>query len=335
LGEHGYGAQHSDFYSETTFVPLIFHGNKIPKNKVLRELVSTMDIGVTLLELANLNYKNSTDGIPLFKTDGKPAPIPNREQLIVGHLFRIRSLQLISFPYSYILNFDFFYKSWFFSGKILVPEDRFKHIPGKWVEIKLFDKGGNELRVTFPYAYTYGKGMNYAALRFEIEKNSGVYVGCRLNGSKWTAPFKIDNKTKTAAVFFPVTAADRLTAYIGFKEGAKVANLRYAFLTKKEFSNYAPSCKEIKNKKIFEELRTLRKFKSTDELYNLESDIQMTKNLLKRKKYPRKLVVEGKRKIYRFFDYYLENMKKIIGQGKPERDLTEKEKEMLKSLGYL
>ena len=111
--------------------------------------------------------------------------------------------------------------------------------------------------------------------------------------------------------------------------------MRYAFLPKKEFSNYAPSCKEIENKKIFGELRTLRKFKSSDELYNLESDMQMTKNLLKRKKPPGKIVVEGKRRIYQFFDYYLQNMKKIIGKGKPERDLTEKEKEMLKSLGYL
>jgi arylsulfatase A-like enzyme len=335
LGEHGYGAQHVDFYSETTFVPLIFYGFKIPKNKIVEEFVSTMDIGVTLLELANLNYKNPTDGIPLFKTNGKPAPIPNREQLIVGDLFRIRSLQLISFPYSYILNFDFFYKSWFFSGKILVPEDRFKRIPDKWVEIRHFDKGYNELRATFPYAITYGKGLNFAVLRFEVEENSGVSVGFKLNGSKWTKPFNIDNKTRTATAFFPVTAADLLTIYIGFKEGAKVSNLRYTFLPKKEFSNYAPSCKEIENKKIFEELRTLRKYKSSDELYNLAPDIRMTKNLLKRKKYPRKLVVEGKRKIYRLFDYYLQNMKKIIGKGKPERDFTEKEKEMLKSLGYL
>jgi len=335
LGEHGYGAQHWDFYSEITFVPLIFHGFKIPKNKISEEFVTTMDIGVTLLELANLKFKKPTNGIPLLKADGKLTAIPDREQLIIGDLHRVRSLQLISFPFSYILNYDFFYKYWYLSGKILVPGQRFKHIPGKWVEIKLFDKGNRELRVTFPYAGTLGKGMNYAALRFDIEKNSGVSVGCRLNGSKWTAPFKIDNKTRTATAFFPVTAVDLLTVYIALKEGAKVANLRYTLLPEKEFSNYATSCKKIENKKIFGELRTLRKFKSSDELYNLVPDIRMTKNLLKRKKYPRKLILEGKRKIYNFFDYYLENMKKIIGQVKSQRDLTEKEKEMFKSLGYL
>jgi hypothetical protein len=336
LGEHGFGSVHWDFYSETTFVPLIFHGYKIPKNKTARELVSTLDIGVTLLNLVNLHYKKSVDGIPLLKTDGKPAKIPGREQLIVGNPLRVRSLQLISFPYSFILNFDFFYKSWFFSGKILLPEDRFKGIPDKWLIVKHFDeKGDYEIRITYPYTYTFEKGLNFAALRFEVEKNNGVYAGCKLNNSKWSKPFNIDDKTKTATLFFPVTAADRLTAYIGFKEGAKVANLRYTFLPNKEFLHYSQSCKKIKNEKMFEELKTLRKYNSSDELYNLDSNIQMTKNLLKRKKQPTKVVVEGKRKIYQFLDYYLRKTKKIIGKGKPERDLTGKEKEMLKSLGYL
>ncbi|MFC2146860.1 hypothetical protein ACFLRT_05805, partial [Acidobacteriota bacterium] len=139
----------------------------------------------------------------------------------------------------------------------------------------------------------------------------------------------------TATLFFPVTAADRLTACIGFKEGAKVANLRYAFLPNKEFLHYSQSCKEIKNKKIFEELKTLRKYNSSDELYNLDSNIQMTKNLLKRKKQPSKVIVEGKRKIYKLLDYHVRKMKKIIGKGTPEKALTAKEKEMLESLGYL
>jgi len=335
LGEHGFSTYHKDFYSETTFVPLIFHGYKIPPNKVVRELVSTMDIGVTLLKLANLNYTKPTDGIPLLNLDGKPAVIPQRDQLIMGHLLYTRSLQHISFPYSYILNFDFFYKTWFFSGKIRVPEDRFNRTPGKWMEIRHFDKGSNELRITFPYAYTLGKGLNFAAVRFEIEKNNLVYVGCKLNISDWSEPFYIDDKTKTATAFFPVTAMDRLTVYIGFKQGAKIANFRYAFLPKEEFSAYSRSFKEIENKKIFSALKTLRKFKSSDELYNLDSDIQMTKNLLKHKKQPAKVTVERKRKMYNFLDYYLGKMKKIIGESKPERDLTEKEKEMLKSLGYL
>jgi arylsulfatase A-like enzyme len=336
LGEHGFGAVHWDFYSETTFVPLIFHGYKIPQNKIVEEFVSTMDIGVTLLNLANLHFEKPVDGIPLLKTGGELAAITKREQLIVGHPERVRSLQIISFPYSFILNFDFFYKYWYFSAEIPLPGNRFERIPDSWLKVKHFDKQGvYEIRINFPYTYTFEKGLNFGVVRFEIEKNNGVYAGCKLNDSKWSEPFNIDDKTKTATLLFPAAASDRLTAYIGFKEGAKVANLRYTFLPQKEFSNYSRYCKEIINKKPFADLGTLRKFKSANELYNLESDIEMTKNLLKRKKYPRNVIVEGKRKIYRFLDYYLQNAKKIIGKGSPEKDLTKKEKEMLKSLWYL
>ncbi|UCC39589.1 MAG: sulfatase-like hydrolase/transferase [Candidatus Aminicenantes bacterium] len=336
LGEHGFGAQHVDFYSETTFVPLIFHGFKIPQNKIVEELVSTMDIGVTLLKLANLNYKKPVDGIPILKLGGKLAAIRNREQLIVEDLRRVRSLQLISFPYSYILNFDFFYKSWFFTGKSILREGRFKRIPNNWVTVKYFDeKDCYELRMTFPYAYTYGKGMNFAVLRFEIEKNNGVYVGFKLNVSKWLEPFYINDETKSVTVFFPVTAADQLTAFIGFKKGAKFANLEYAFLPRKEFLGYTQSTKEIESKEIYGELQTLRKFKSSDELYDLDSDIEMIKDLFKSKKQIAEAVAaEGNRQIYELLDHYLRKIKEIMGRSKPERALTEKEKEMLKSLGY-
>lgn len=339
LGEHGFGAQHVDFYSETTLVPLIFHGFKIPKNKIVEELVTTMDIGVTLLELANLNFKTPTEGISLLKSNGRPAVIPPRDQLIIGHLLYIRSLQIISFPYSFILNFDSFYKSWYFSGEIVVPEKKFKRIPDKWLEARYFEKQDSyELRVTFPHAYTYGKGLTFAALRFDIEKNHGVYVGGRLNLGKWPNPFYIDEQTKTATAFFPTAGIDILTAYTGFKKGAKVANLRYAFLPVKEFSTYTRSMKEIESKRIFDELKTLRKFNSSNELYNLDPDIKMKKNLLKRKKpkkQPKKAAVEGRIKIYKFLAYYLGKMKKILGKRVSEKEFSEKEKEMLESLGYL
>jgi hypothetical protein len=243
---------------------------------------------------------------------------------------------LISFPYSYILNYDFFYKHWFFSGKPNLTESRFQPIPDKWVEIKHFDKMGQyELRLHFPYSYSLGKGMNFAAVRFDIDTSRNISLGCRLNGSKWTEPYNIDDKTKTATAFFPVTAADLLTVYLTFKEETKVSNVRYAFLPYKEFLLYSQAYKKIKTKQIFGQLRTLRKLKSSDELYNLETDLQMTQNLLLQKKHPKKVTVEGKRKIYQLLDYYLGKMKKIIGISNQEKDLTEEEKKMLKSLGYL
>jgi arylsulfatase A-like enzyme len=337
FGDHGFSAQHYDVYSETTFVPLIFHGYKIPNNKTVEDYISTMDIGITLLELVNLNFEKPVDGVSLLKSNGSPAALPQRDQLVIGNPLYVKSLQLIAYPYSYILNVDFFYKSSYVSRENKLPENRFKPIPAKWIHLYHPGKTNDyEIRIKLPYAHTFRKGMNFAALRFEIEKNNGVYIGFRPDGNKWSKPFKIGNKTKgLLTAYFPLTPLDKTLLYIGFKEGAKIVNLRYGLLSKEEFSNYPGSMKKIENKKIFNALQTLRKFKSNDELYNLETDIKMVKNLLDIKTHPLKLVAAGKKKIYSFLDYYLKRMKKTIGKSKPERDLTGKEKEMLKSLGYL
>lgn len=337
LGEHGFSAQHYDVYSETIFVPLIFHGYKIPKNKTIETSVSAMDIDVTLLELANLDFEKPVDGIPLLKSNGSPAVLPNRDQLVIGSPLYVKSLQLISYPYSYILNVDFFYKSRYVSLKNRLPENQFKPIPAEWIHLQDSNKTDNsEIRINLPYTHTFGKGVKFAALRFKIEKNNEVYIGFRPDGNKWSRPFKICNKAKGLfTAYFPLTPLDKTLLYIGFKKGAEIGNLRYAILSNKEFSTYSGSMRKIENKKIFNELQTLRKFNSNDELYNLEADIKMVKNLLDIKTHPLKHATEGKKKIYNFLDYYLKHMKKIIGKNKPERDLTDKEKEMLKSLGYL
>ncbi|UCH94209.1 MAG: sulfatase [Candidatus Aminicenantes bacterium] len=337
FGDHGFGSQHVDFYSENTFVPLIFHGYKIPKNKTVEKHVSTMDIGITLLKLANLNFREPIDGVPLLKSNGSPAPLPNRDLLVIGNPLNVKSLQLISLPYSFILNVDFFYESRFISRENKVPENRFKPIPDKWVHLYHANKTDYyEIRIAFPYAHIFRKGMNFVGLRFEIEKNNGVSIGFKPSGNKWSRPSRIDKKTKgTLTTYFPITPLDQSLLYVGFKEGAKIANLRYTFLSKKEFSDYSDSMKKIANKRIFNTLQTLRKFKANDELYNLDSDIKMVNNLLEFKKSAVKVAIEGKKKIYEFLGYYLKRMKKIIGERRPERALTDKEKEMLKSLGYL
>jgi predicted AlkP superfamily pyrophosphatase or phosphodiesterase len=337
FGDHGFSSQHVDFYSETTFVPLIFHGYKIPENKIVEKYISTMDIGITLLELANLNFEKPVDGVPLLKSNGSLAKLPNRDQLVIGNPVNVKSLQLISYPYSYIFNVDFFYKYRFISLENKLPEDRFKPIPDNWVQVyHSNEKGIYEIRISLPYAHTFRKGMNFAALRFKIEKNNGVYIGFKPGGSKWSNPSRIHNKTKgIMTAYFPVTPWDESTLYIGFKEGAKIDNLRYTVLSKEEFSGYSDSMGKLENKKVFKIKETLRKFRTNDELYNLDADIEMVKNLLEIKDHPGKLVVEGKKKIYNFLDYYLKRMKKTIGKSRPEKDLTDEEKKMLKSLGYL
>ncbi len=336
LGEHGYGADHVDFYSETIFVPLIFHGFNIPKNKVVEEYVSTMDIGVTLLELANLNFEKSVDGVPLLDAKGKLAAFTRRDFLIMGNPMKVRSVQLLSFPYSYILNSDFFHKYWFVSLENQLPENRFKPIKNSWVHLNHFDQTNSyEIRVTLPYAHTFRKGLNYAVLRFEIEKNNEISIGYYPNENKWSEAFHIDKPGGTVTAYFPAAPLDILLLYVGFKEGAKIANLRYTFLPKEEFSTIPASLEKIESKRIFNTIKSIRKFSTIDELYNLDPDIGMLKNLLKVTRYPKNVPIEAKIKIYRFLSIYLEKMKQILGDRKPGKPLTKKEEEMLKSLGYL
>jgi len=108
--EHGQTYGHADFYSETTFVPLIFHGYGIPKNKVIETYVSTMDIAPTLLGMLNLGFNYPIEGIDLLKGSKRTGKHRDRKFVIIGFDKYTRSLQLLGYPFAYILNFDHHYK---------------------------------------------------------------------------------------------------------------------------------------------------------------------------------------------------------------------------------
>ena len=336
LGEHGYGMEHTDFYTETIMVPLIFQGFNIPKNKVVEDYISTMDIGVTLLGLAKLEFKTKVEGVPLFDRRGNLKKLPDRNFLVMGNLMNVRSIQLITLPYSFILNADFIHRYWYFSREDKVPGNLFKPVPGPWIKTQYSsDSKSYEIRIEFPFAYTFQKGLNFAGLRFDIKKNNGIQIGYKLNEVRWSEPFAIDNKkTGPVTAYFPAALVDEITPFIDIQEGTEISGLRYVFLGEEEFSAQAGTMERIKNKRIFSFIKSLRKQKTADELYDIKADVPMVKDLLKGKKYPANMIVAGKKEIYRYLDYYLEKMKKII-RKKPGKPLSKEEKDMLKSLGYL
>lgn len=349
LGEHGAHAGHWDFYSENTFVPLIFHGYKIPKNKIIEDYVSTMDIAATLLGRVNLDFQNPgrVHGINLLDANGNPKPVPKRDFLIIGDPTYVRSIQWIGAPFSYILNFDFLYKHWFVSrtsGDIDFPEIQhtLKPVPEKAVRTEYFKKSDTYL-VNIKYPYKPGKGLYYGVLKFDVKKDHGFSVGYQIGPGNTRTSFGFKDKkpgTVTITAFFPITPLDYLEGVIQKKKETEIANLKYALLSEKELLEYfenAPSKKDIQvDNKIFKKLKTPRKLKKGDELFNLETDIEMTKNLLESKDRSFKVkVVEGKKAIYDFLTFYLKEKKKILGKTGREKPLTEEEKKMLKSLGYL
>jgi hypothetical protein len=339
LGEHDYVCDHVDFYSETTFVPLIFHGTKIPRGKIVEEYVSTMDIAVTLLKLVNLEFKSPVRGINLLEPDGNPKTPPQRDFLIIGNPLFIRSIQLIFAPYSYILNFDFSHRSWFVSLEDGFPENRFQNVPEQRMNIKHVKKDNYyEFRVKFPHQVR--RGLNYCALRFDVNEGSKVFLSYKIKGSKWSDTYvcqsrrSSENKKIAVTAYFPLTPLDRLTGAVGIKEKTRISGLRYAFLSETECLKYLENSTKIKNERVFSILKSTRKFKKTDELYNLSRDMKMIRNLLPVKKKWLAKAVEMKKKIYDFLSFYLKETTNLLGETRPGK-LTPKEKEMLKSLGYL
>lgn len=363
LGEHGASAVHHDFYSETSFVPLIFQGYKIPKNKVIENYVSTMDIAATILGRINLGFgkPQTGNGINLLSPNGNPNPIPQRNIMIIGDPTFIRSIQCVNAPFSYILNFDNMYKQWFVAretrmtrvtrdaGKTAVNpgvEDRLITVPtGGWSEDFLTKSEKYVMEIKYPDKLR--TGLYFGVLRFDVEKDNDFSVGYRIGPGNTKTTYSFADKkpgTITVTAFFPVTPLDHLTGLIQRKKETRVTNLKFALLPGEEALTYImnfPARIELENK-IFIGLKTQRRFKTGDELYNLETDIGMVKNIIAGNNSDpqsspalKERVVKSKKVIYDFLQIYRKESKKILNNFAEDKPLTEEEKNMLKSLGYL
>jgi arylsulfatase A-like enzyme len=326
--EHGLTYSHGDFYSETTFVPLIFHGYGIPENKVIDTYVSTMDIAVTLLAAANLSFDSPTEGINLTDWFHKPSVHRDRKLLVIGNPQSVKSLQLLGYPFDYILNFDYHYKHWFISGKSGIPiaENRFKPIAEKRIKTK-----ENTLQIFFPQAFN--KGLNYAVIQADIKKNNGLFVQIKMLPYSFTQKINVSTELNHLTIIYPVTILDRIIINLELNKGTSMENFRYALFSDKEFTGSIEPGRIINNK-FFKELLSLRKKKSSDEFFDLSNDIKMETNRVDIKKF-KSTILEYKKLIYRVVTYYHKKKKALLKGNLTNQKMTAEEKNMLKSLGYL
>ena len=334
-GDHGWHSGHFDFYSENTFVPLIFHGYKIPEGKIIDTFVSVMDIAVTLLKMAGLHFDYETEGNDLFDSkintkDKEKA----RDFLIIGHPPHIKSLQLLRYPFSYILNFDHYYKKWYISRDNIIPQDKFKKIKPENIHLNRRKK---YIDVTINFPYAFRKGVYYAALKVKL-KESNVWKKIRIKFCyRLMTQLVTEEKMDTMTIVCPVNTLDRMSYTIKFVilPITKITGIEYAVLSKDEFMEYSNSMQKLKND-MFPKLWTMRKYSENDELFDLTNDIYMNKNLLKNneKKYSTD-VHTYKGQTYNLFEFYYKKGKKLFNHQKKVRVLSEKQKEMLKTLGYL
>jgi arylsulfatase A-like enzyme len=326
--EHGLTYSHGDFYSETTFVPLIFHGYCIPKHIVIDTYVSTLDIAVTLLSFANLSFDYPSEGINLLEWTRKPVLRRDRKLLVIGNPQSAKSLQLIGYPFDYILNFDCHYQNWFIAGDTVIPIDkgRFKPLNEKRIKIK-----ENTLQVFFPQVFK--KGLSYAVFQADIKKNTGLFVQIKMLPYSFTKKIEISKTLNHLTIIYPVTILDRIIFNLELNKGTSLDNFSYAVILKKEFTDSIVLERKIDNK-IFKELVSLRKKKNCDEFFNLINDVQMESNLVETRKF-KSTILEYKELIYGVVEYYHKKKKALLKGTTINEKLTGEKKKMLKSLGYL
>jgi hypothetical protein len=332
FGEHGTSGGHADFYTEDIFVPLIFHGYRIPKNKVVETYVSTMDIPVTLLGLANLTFDTYTEGIDLLQTetDKKPGTRADRKMLIIGNARYTRSLQMLGYPWSYILNLDHHYRHFFISYRDNFPTagSHFKTIKKGWIKTK-------KNTMTIPLPYVMEKGLNYTVFQADIKENKGFRLQIKMLPYAISQKIPIPAKVKTLTVICPTAVQDRILFLVEPQTGTIIDtdHLRYAFFSKPGLPVDLDSLQEVKNG-IFNDFPTLRKKKDKDEFFDLSTDVGMKTDLVELKKFMPH-ILEYHKMSYAAYEYYYRKGKKLLKGTMTKEDLTEEEKKILKTLGYL
>ena len=330
FGEHGTSGGHADFYTEDIFVPLILHGYRIPGNKTIETYVSTMDIPVTLLGLANLTFDTYTEGIDLLETYKKSGTLENRKMLIVGNGRYTRSLQMLGYPWTYILNLDYYYKHFFisFEDNFSVPGARFKTVKPGWIKSKR-----NTMTVALPYVMK--RGLNYTVFQADIKKNKGFRVQIKMIPYALSQKIEIPPEVKTLTIIYPTAVRDRVLVQIEPETGAVIdaGDSRYAFISKQELTVDLSSLQKVKNE-IYQKFPTLRKKKDKDEFFDLSADVGMMNDLVELKK-NRPKILEYHKMSYEAYKYYYQKGKKLLKGTITKESLTEEEKKMLKTLGYL
>jgi Sulfatase len=315
LGEHGLNFGHADLYGETIRVPLVMAGPGVPVHRVT-ELVSSMDIAPTLLELAGARFAGETDGrslVPLMNGVA-PDPAPARPLLVIAYPTYARSLALRVGPLFYVWNFDWLYRHLTVGHIPKVPaspahdshqaevsidgERRLFTIPAIDIrphritaDIEATPGCPVKLTVTLPSAVVFARDV-------AIEGPTRIqYAVARLDSSFLSV-------TPGSCVGWVKWFVERMPTELGASvDGAKALDTY-----------------------LFETMYTLRKYTVEDELFDVAADPTMVTNLIRT--HPRELIDGFRTKIELAFSSY-------GNETKVPLRLSTKEIERLRSLGYV
>ncbi len=327
IGDRGLPAGHADIYGETVNVPLIVFGSGIPTARVA-ETVSTLDITPSIAAAAGVKLRGPVDGMDILPRRGdalhgvlykiRGLPDSDREFLVLGNPWYTRSVSLQSGSYVFIRNFDRVYRD-FGQGSLkavsAAERARLKPLPmlteskGErhyavpatsyqpfitTIDVMPAESGcAGTLKVSMPPGIAYFSADLDPAARTRIQ-----FTGARLDTFRVNLP-----STCKADVFFRLDRPADAPSVSG----------------------------SSRTTRLFSILMAERKQRNTDELYDLDKDPGMLKNLIDepRMKALRTLLDQRTRELYGLIYGNAVDARKDISILPPE------EIEKLKSLGYL
>jgi hypothetical protein len=328
IGERGLPGGHADIYAETLHVPLLVFGAGVPAARV-SERVSILDVAPSIAAAAGVRLRQKIAGNNILPRRGdtfekllfqmRGLPDSNRDLLVLGNPWYTRSVGLLSGSHYFIRNFDYVYRGVRRAAmqEVAAPErSRFK-------ELTPLGEATDERRYAIP-ATNYGVFTVTIDVVAEGSGCSGALTVSMPPGIPYfatTVP-----RAPTVRVQFSGARLDTLRLAVN----ARTCNARlYYRLDRPADAPRVPG--PAADTRLFAILYAERKQHTSDELYDLDKDSSMTRNLIADPSLDR----VRKQLERRTQELYGEVYGTAFDRNKATPILPPEEIEKLKSLGYL
>jgi len=315
IGDHGVDVGHADIYRETVRVPLIMTGRGIPERRVA-ENVSTMDVAVTLARLAGSSMANAVDGRDLQPAIDRasallgwlPKSAPKRAFTVIGAPGYTQSIAYIEGSRWFIKNFDYIYRdAW-----IATPAPAGNR-PARAASVT--SRNGDDVTWKLPV-------RSYRPFYITVEhltKNPNCEATAVIEILPSTRYFLQPIKFR-GSIRLTVPAARLDMAALTVNPAACAGQ---TFYSASRFGDAALPKEPPRLTDLFFYVQAMRKTSPSDELFDVESDPAMLRNLQDRQE----LVERDRALATRYQEIGLVD---VAGQAVPSE-----EQQRLRSLGYL
>jgi arylsulfatase A-like enzyme len=322
IGDHGLAQGHADIYRETVHVPLIFVGPDIPAGRSKR-IVSIMDVAPSLLAAVGLKFDAKIDGQNIIPPDSLPRRVfPGlfndddagvREFLITGNPGYTRSIELIQGRYWYIKNFDYLYK---------VSEVDGAKAAGRVLRPDHAELDGSAVYIIPAREYSaHIVELSYTPVSRNCEAEIDVSLPSRVHYFTWPK-----NAWGPMVLRIPGARLDIVTIQV--RPATCVSQMRWS-MTRLEnpAALISHGAKEVGTLFLYAQ----RKKSAEDEIYDVESDPGMQRNLINdpRLRLFRETMQREVRRLY----ISIAASPEAARPG--ERPVSKEDLEKLRSLGYL